>query len=166
MSKLHPPILGTHTLDWPDESACAVTARALTTSPAIRTAFIALEGPLGAGKTTFSRALLRALGETGRIKSPTFALLEPYEIDGLKIAHMDLYRMDQPREFHDAGLQDALGDEGLKLLEWPERAGEWLPLPDLRVQIEVQDDDSRGVVLLAHTTNGMALIEAARKAGQ
>jgi tRNA threonylcarbamoyladenosine biosynthesis protein TsaE len=141
-------------------------AHALAASPAIRTAFIALEGPLGAGKTTFSRALLRALGETGRIKSPTFALLEPYDIQGLKVAHMDLYRMNHPREFHDAGLQDALGDEGLKLMEWPERAGEWLPVPDLRVQIEVQDDDSRHVVLLAHTPSGMALIEAVRKAGR
>jgi tRNA threonylcarbamoyladenosine biosynthesis protein TsaE len=163
----HPAILETHTSDWPDEPACEACARAIATCSEVRRARIALEGPLGAGKTAFARALLRALGVKGRIKSPTFALLEPYEVGGLKVAHVDLYRMEDPLEFDDAGLRDAIADAGLALVEWPERAGPRLPPMDLRLRIEVIDDDSgddgsRRVVFDAYSTTGVALLHAAR----
>jgi tRNA threonylcarbamoyladenosine biosynthesis protein TsaE len=164
----HPAILETHTIDWPDEPACEACARAIAACADVRRARIALQGPLGAGKTCFARALLRALGVTGRIKSPTFALLEPYEVGGLSIAHVDLYRMEDPHEFDDAGLRDAIADAGLALVEWPERAGPRLPAMDLRLRIDVidndsGDDDSRRVGFDAFTPTGLALLHAARE---
>lgn len=161
----HPPILETHDLDWPDEAACVATARALAGVPDVRRAFVALDGPLGAGKTTFARALLRALGVTCRIKSPTFALVEPYEVDGLHIAHLDLYRLSDPREWDGAGLRETIVDDGLKLVEWPERAGSLLPTPDLSLRIDVRDDDARRVHATAHTTRGTALMRAMTRVG-
>lgn len=168
----HLAILETHTIDWPDEPACEACARALAERPEVRRARIALQGPLGAGKTAFARALLRALGVQGRIKSPTFALLEPYEVGELSIAHVDLYRMEDPLEFDDAGLRDAIADAGLALVEWPERAGARLPAMDLRLRIEVMndnsgdgnrgDDDRRRVAFDAFTPTGVALLHAAR----
>lgn len=164
---LHPPILRTHPVDWPDASACEALASAFATSPAIGNAFIALRGPLGAGKTTFARALLRALGVQGRIKSPTYALLEPYDVGGQTMAHIDLYRMNTPDEWATAGLRDTMAADGLKLIEWPERAGAHLPLPDVTIAIQVLDDDAsnvdptdppRSVVLTAHTPLGERLL--------
>ena len=160
----HPVILETHTIDWPDEPACEACARAVAACDHVRRARIALEGPLGAGKTAFARALLRALGVTGRIKSPTFALLEPYDVGELTIAHVDLYRMEDPLEFDDAGLRDAIADAGLALVEWPERAGALLPPMDLRLRIEVVNDDLRRVGFDAFTPTGVALLDAARAA--
>ncbi len=158
----HPAILETHRLDWPDEAACDATARAMAACAEVHHAFITLQGPLGAGKTHFARALLRALGVQGRIKSPTFALLEPYAVGDTVISHVDLYRMDDPREFADAGLRDVMADAGLKLVEWPERAGTLLPTPDLHLLIAVLDDDTRRVTLAAHTRAGLGLIAATR----
>ncbi len=159
----HQAILETLSLDWPDESACEACAQAMAHCPDVRHAVIALQGPLGAGKTCFARALLRTLGVSGRIKSPTFALLEPYEVGDLTIAHIDLYRMDDPHEFDDAGLRDAIADAGLALIEWPERAGSSLPAVDLHVRIDVDDDNSRNVTFDALTPSGIALLHAARK---
>jgi tRNA threonylcarbamoyladenosine biosynthesis protein TsaE len=162
----HPAILETHTLRWPDEAACEACARALApgiaSGPGMRRTFVALQGPLGAGKTSFARALLRELGVTGRIKSPTFALLEPYRVGDVSIAHVDLFRMEDPREFDDAGLRDAIADAGLALVEWPEKAGARLPTPDLRLRIAVDDDDRRTVDLDAFTPAGVALLRVAR----
>jgi tRNA threonylcarbamoyladenosine biosynthesis protein TsaE len=159
----HQTILETLTIDWPDEPACAACAQAMARCPDVRGCVIALQGPLGAGKTSFARALLRTLGVSGRIKSPTFALLEPYEVAGLTIAHIDLYRMEDPREFDDAGLRDAIADASLALVEWPERAGTNLPAVDLRLRIEVVEDNSRCVVLEAFTPSGIALLRSANK---
>ena len=102
----HVPILETRLLHWPAEAACAAFAQGLAVRPALRSAFIELHGPLGAGKTTFVRYLLRALGVGGRIKSPTYAVLEPYALPGLAIAHLDFYRFEDPREWADAGFRD------------------------------------------------------------
>lgn len=158
---LHSPILRTHTIAWPDVAACEALARDLAKGADIGRAFMALRGPLGAGKTTLARALLRALGVQGRIKSPTYALLEPYDVGGLSIAHIDLYRMNSPDEWPTSGLRDTMAAEGLKLVEWPERAGAWLPQPDMTLTIQVMDDDSEGhpeasrtVTLDAHTALG------------
>lgn len=129
-------ILGTRELTWPDEAGCAACAARLARCPALRDAFVALEGPLGAGKTTFVRHLLRGLGVSGRIKSPTYAVLEPHEVAGLSISHLDFYRFADPREWEDAGLRDVFAQPGLKLAEWPDRAGGMLPTPDLRMHLE------------------------------
>jgi tRNA threonylcarbamoyladenosine biosynthesis protein TsaE len=95
----HRPILETRTLRWPDEAACAAFAQRLAAAAPVRDAFIELRGALGAGKTTFVRHLLRALGVAGRIKSPTYAVLEPYTLaDGTAVSHLDFYRMADAHE--------------------------------------------------------------------
>lgn len=140
------PILETHLL-WPDEVAAQASAErlaaALLPSPS---ALIELHGPLGAGKTTFTRLLLRALGVQGRIKSPSYAVMESYELPGGSTAsHFDFYRFGDPREWEDAGFRDVFAAPGLKLCEWPEKAAGQLPAADLQLFIELMPDDSRRV---------------------
>ena len=154
----HAPILGTRQLDWPDEAACERFARDLAGRAALRNAIIELHGTLGAGKTTFARHLLRALGVQGRIKSPSFAVVEPYAVQGLDIAHCDFYRFADPREWEDAGLRDLFAAPGLKLVEWPEKAAALLPVPDLRLFIDIVDDDHRRVRLEACSARGLELL--------
>ncbi len=98
---------------------------------------IALEGDLGSGKTTLARAFLRAAGVEGRIKSPTYALVEPYELaDGRSAWHLDLYRIGSARELEHAGIVDLLHQPGVALIEWPERGAPLLPPADLRLRLE------------------------------
>ena len=133
-------ILETRSLPWPDEAACAATAQRLAAHPSLRHAFIELHGPLGAGKTTFTRHLLQALGVTGRIKSPTYAVMEQYPLPGTPvISHFDFYRFEDPQEFEDAGFRDVFGAPGLKIAEWPEKAQALLPVADLRIDIAFDD---------------------------
>jgi tRNA threonylcarbamoyladenosine biosynthesis protein TsaE len=159
MTLTHPAILETRSFAWPNEAACAAWATRLAQRPQVQEAFIELQGPLGAGKTTFVRHLLRALGVQGRIKSPTYAVIEPYTVGTLEISHFDFYRFTDPREWEDAGFRDVFGRPGLKLAEWPEHAAGRLPLPDLRLSIQVGDDEGRGVTADAFTATGVALIE-------
>ena len=132
---------------------------------AIHDVFIELHGTLGAGKTTFVRHLLRALGVQGLIKSPTYAVVEPYDLVALtpplNIWHFDFYRFTDPREWEDAGFRDIFASSGLKIAEWPENAASYLPRADLVMRIEVQADEARQVNLVAHTVAGMSLLEAA-----
>jgi tRNA threonylcarbamoyladenosine biosynthesis protein TsaE len=153
------PILETRTLAWPDEPACAAFAARLASSPRLwPSTFIALDGPLGAGKTTFVRHLLRALGVQGRIKSPTFAVMEPYTVQGHAVSHFDFYRFDDAREWADAGFRDIFAAPGLKLAEWPERAAAVLPLPDWTLHIDTREDGRRDVTVHAFTPHGVALL--------
>ena len=124
----------------------------------MRDAFIELHGTLGAGKTTFARHLLHALGVQGRIKSPTYAVLESYEVAGLTISHFDFYRFKDPQEFEDAGFRDVFARPGLKLAEWPEQAEGLLPLADLAVELIALDGDERRVTFIAHTPRGLELL--------
>jgi len=158
MLTAHVPILETRSLLWPEEAACAAFAASLAHRPAIADAYIELRGPLGAGKTTFVRHLLRALGVAGRVKSPTYAVVEPYALPGLAIFHFDFYRFDDPREWVDAGFRDIFAAPGLKLAEWPEKATGMLPAPDLRLSIEPLDGDARQVRVEAGTPRGLELL--------
>lgn len=153
-------ILETRLLDWPDEAACAATAATLASRPALRDAFIELRGPLGAGKTTFVRHLLRALGVTGPVKSPTYAILEPYALPGGAVSHFDFYRFDDPHEWEDAGFRDVFAAPGLKLVEWPDKAEALLPRPDLRIEIMVPAGagERRRVAFEAGTPRGVSLL--------
>jgi tRNA threonylcarbamoyladenosine biosynthesis protein TsaE len=157
----HPPILGTRAFTWPDEVGCATWAQGLAAQADIHRAFITLHGPLGAGKTTFVRHLLRALGVQGRIKSPTYAVMEPHSLPGgVEVAHFDFYRFTDPREWEDAGFRDVFARPGLKIAEWPEQAAGLLPPPDLRLAITPHDDDARDVLATAHTPLGVQLLGA------
>jgi len=154
----HQPILESRSIAWPTEADCATFAESLARKPGLKDAFIALVGPLGAGKTTFARHLLRALGAGGRIKSPTYALLEPYELPGLHASHLDFYRFADPREWVDAGLREVFEQPGLKLVEWPDKAGALLPTADLQLCITPRDDGVRDVAVHAHTPRGIGLL--------
>jgi tRNA threonylcarbamoyladenosine biosynthesis protein TsaE len=155
---MHPPILETRHEHWPDEDACAARASALAAHAALRDAFIELQGPLGAGKTTFTRHLLRALGVTGRVKSPSYAVVEPYELAIGPAWHFDFYRFGDEREWEDAGFRDIFAGPGLKLVEWAQNAGETLPVPDLRVELTPLEGDQRAVTLMAYTERGRELL--------
>jgi tRNA threonylcarbamoyladenosine biosynthesis protein TsaE len=151
-------ILGTCHAVWADEAACAASATALADRPSLRNAYVELRGPLGAGKTTFVRHLLRALGVTGRVKSPSYAVVEPYELASLNCWHFDFYRFTDPREWEDAGFRELFAAPGLKLAEWPEKAEALLPKADLRIAIEPAADDSRSVRFDALTPRGAELL--------
>jgi tRNA threonylcarbamoyladenosine biosynthesis protein TsaE len=157
----HASILGSRRVLWPTEEACAEFAATLAQKPQLTHAYITLQGPLGAGKTTFVRHLLRALGVTGRIKSPTFAVLEPYSLPGLTISHFDFYRFTDAREWADAGFRDIFAAPGLKLCEWPQHVAGLLPTADLQLHIDVLDDDTRVVRCDAGTPLGLALLPSA-----
>lgn len=153
---VHLPIV--KTLSWPDESATENFARTLAARPELRLAYLALQGDLGAGKTTLVRHVLRALGVQGRIKSPTYAVVEPYEVPDLNIWHFDFYRFSDPREWADAGFRDIFASPGLKIAEWPENVAGCVPQADLMVQLNVSGNESRQVTLTAQTRLGVALI--------
>jgi tRNA threonylcarbamoyladenosine biosynthesis protein TsaE len=145
-------------LAWPDEEATRAYAAELASHPAIANAFIELHGDLGAGKTTFVRHLLRALGVQERIKSPTYTVMEPHEANGVDIYHFDFYRFNDPREWEDAGFRDVFAGPGLKLAEWPEKAAALLPPADLVMRIEADPDETRHVALTAQTPLGQELL--------
>jgi tRNA threonylcarbamoyladenosine biosynthesis protein TsaE len=160
---------------WRSEDDTRAFAARLAAHPAIARAFIELHGDLGSGKTTLARHLLRALGVQGRVKSPTYTVVEPYEVPlrqaqddrGLRPAqgerfgiwHFDFFRFNDPREWEDAGFRDIFAGPGLKLVEWPEKAAGLLPQADLVIRIEAQGDESRKITLLAQTPAGRELLE-------
>ncbi len=152
---------------WADEADCAKSAHTLTRRAALRNAFVELRGPLGAGKTTFVRHVLRGLGVTGRVKSPSYAVVEAYELPAgepafnlaLNIWHFDFYRFKSPREWEDAGFRDLFAAPGLKLAEWPEKAQGMLPTADLRIDLEPLDGDARQAQFSAFTPRGVELLE-------
>ncbi|MDH4415970.1 tRNA (adenosine(37)-N6)-threonylcarbamoyltransferase complex ATPase subunit type 1 TsaE [Acidovorax sp. HMWF029] len=149
---------------WRSEEDTEAFARQLAAQPLLANAFLTLHGDLGAGKTTLVRHLLRALGVQGRIKSPTYAVVEPHEAPGLSphattVWHFDFYRFDDPREWEDAGFRDIFANPGLKVAEWPEKAAALTPPADLAIHIEAIDDSERKVTLHAHTHAGRAMLQ-------
>lgn len=123
----------------PDEAATialgAAVAHAL--APGL---VIYLEGDLGAGKTTLVRAALRELGHRGPVKSPTYALVEVYEASRLHLHHFDFYRFHDPREWIDAGFRETFDGRNVILVEWPQKAGDLLPPPDVRIALEARGE--------------------------
>ena len=125
-------------------------------------ASIHLIGQLGAGKTTLVRGLARALGIEGPIKSPTYTLLEPYVRDGLTLYHFDLYRLGDGEELEYLGARDAFAEPALCVIEWPERAQAWLPVPDLLVHLTVSGA-GRDAEVSAATPRGEKLLTILRE---
>ena len=119
--------------------------------------FIALDGALGAGKTTLVRHLLQALGVSGRIKSPTYAVVESYELPDLMVWHLDFYRFNDPQEFEDAGLREVFAGPGLKLAEWPDKAAQHLPVADWELSLRSEGETRRRVEVRRRTLRGAQL---------
>jgi len=111
---------------------------------------IFLNGNLGAGKTTLVKGFLQGLGYTGNVKSPTYTLVEPYDINGKLIFHFDLYRLNNIEELENIGLRDYLATPAILLIEWPERGKGLLPAPDIHIQLETIKN---GRKLLIKTNN-------------
>lgn len=123
---------------------------------------IALQGDLGAGKTTFVSGVLNAVGVAGPVRSPTYTLIEPYETATRTLYHLDLYRLVDPREVAALGVRDLLTTEAVLLVEWPERAAGALPDADLSVSIQYPDAPPQGrqVTLSGREGNGVRLLAA------
>lgn len=120
-------------------------------------AVVYLHGELGAGKTTFTRGFLHALGVRGNVKSPTFTVVEPYEINGRRASHFDLYRIADPGELELLGLREYFAPESWVLIEWPERGAGVLPPPDLDVNLNYVGA-GRSVTLRAVTGQGRRML--------
>lgn len=147
----------------PLDDEAATEALAARLAPLVRGGGrIYLHGDLGAGKTTLVRALLRKCGIRGRIKSPTYTLVEVYEDSSLYCYHFDFYRFQDPREWLDAGFRDLLLSSALILIEWPEKAGDLLPPADLDITLDVTGDAQRLATLRASSTTGRSWITALR----
>lgn len=139
----------------PNEAATISLAQRL--APLIsRLNIIYLQGDLGAGKTTFTRALLREMGHEGAVKSPTYTLVEPYETGGRSVYHFDLYRLADPDELEFLGFEDYLGSGALCLIEWPVRGVGMLPPPDLDIALFHEVEGRRAELTLADEWQGVA----------
>ncbi len=172
--EVHPAIV--KSLLWSSEDQTRAFAQALaqqvkkqvqSAGPELN-ASIHLRGDLGAGKTTLVRYLLKALGVEGRIKSPTYAVVEPYTVSSpdaqalkpINIWHFDFYRFNDPDEWEEAGFREIFASPGLKLVEWPEKAGQHLPTADVTLAIELTHADERRVSVQALTQAGARLLNA------
>jgi tRNA threonylcarbamoyladenosine biosynthesis protein TsaE len=120
--------------------------------------YLALSGELGSGKTTLVRGLLRGLGYAGKVKSPTYTLVEFYNLSKLDLYHFDLYRFNDPQEWLDAGFRDYFQPGNLCVVEWPERAQELLPTADLQVALN-EESGARRARILAKTEYGIHCLE-------
>ena len=121
---------------------------------------IYLRGDLGAGKTTLVRGLLRALGYQGRVKSPSYALVELYTVSSLNLYHFDFFRFRDPKEWSDAGFREYFSRDAVCLVEWPEKAGDLLPPPAVEILLSTAGG-GRDALLTAHSEAGGKCLEAA-----
>lgn len=118
-----------------------------------------LQGDLGAGKTTLSRGVLRAYGHLGAVKSPTYTLVEPYELGAITAYHFDLYRVQDPEELDLLGIRDYCRADTLALIEWPDRGDGFLPAPDWVIAIS-NTEQGRTITVSAHTDYGRTVLRA------
>lgn len=154
---MHSPDV-TAVFELPDEAATQSVGERL--APALQPGMVVfLEGDLGVGKTTLSRALIRALGHAGAVKSPTYSLVEVYVISSLYLYHFDFYRFESPEEFLDAGFDEYFNDTALCLVEWPERAQGCLPSADLRLRL-YHAGVGRVLEAVADSPKGQACLDA------
>lgn len=153
---------GDFTLDLADEAA-TIDFGAAIAEVIVPDLTIYLHGDLGAGKTTLVRGLLRGLGYVGRVKSPTYTLVEPYEmLDShsaqLDLYHFDLYRFNDDEEWEAAGFRDHFNSRSVCLIEWPEKAARVLPEPDIEISFTIRET-GRSVCVSAHTARGQHCIQ-------
>jgi tRNA threonylcarbamoyladenosine biosynthesis protein TsaE len=156
---------------WPNEDAAQAFAQklalGLVTWPGARDACVQLQGHLGTGKTTLVRHLLRTLGVQGRIKSPTYAVVEPYQANTgaavWPIWHFDFYRFNDPQEWEDAGFRDIFAGPGLKLMEWSDRVAGQLPAADWTIALAALDEDQRHVRIHTGTARGQFWLQSWQK---
>lgn len=134
-------------------------------SAGVQAGVIGLQGELGTGKTTLVRGWLRALGATGPIRSPTYTLVEPYELPQGRVYHFDLYRLNDPEELEYIGARDYLAGDSLCLIEWPERGKGWLAQADLTIRIEFSTQGRR-VNLVSHSATGQRFLGSFSKTPQ
>jgi tRNA threonylcarbamoyladenosine biosynthesis protein TsaE len=139
-------------LSLPDEAA-TLRLGAACAAGAAPGRVLHLRGDLGAGKTTLVRGLLRALGYAGRVKSPTYTLVEPYEDLRLNVYHFDFYRFKNREEWLSSGFRDYFNPQSLCIVEWPERAGDLLSAPDLEIHLQYQGE-ARSATVSAHSPAG------------
>jgi tRNA threonylcarbamoyladenosine biosynthesis protein TsaE len=141
-----------------DEAAqLAFGARLARALPAA--ACVYLHGPLGAGKTTLVRGVLRGLGHTGAVRSPTYTLLETYAVPQGELCHFDLYRLGSAEELEDIGARELFDGHRVCFVEWPERGAGWLPQPDLDISIDLAGAGRR-LRATAHGRVGEHILEA------
>ena len=126
---------------------------------------VSIAGELGAGKTTFVGGVLAAFGIRGPVRSPTYTLIEPYEVRERTLYHLDLYRLSDPREMENLGVRDLLNAESVLLVEWAERGGAMLPVPDLVIAIQYSADagiSGRTLQISANSEAGLGLLRHLR----
>lgn len=124
---------------------------------------IYLHGSLGMGKTTLTRGIVQALGHRGAVKSPTYALVEAYELTGFRVFHFDLYRLQDPEELEFMGIRDYFADDCVCLVEWPERGFGLLPPADLIIELKDDGQHGRHVALQGHSAAGKACLDALKE---
>ena len=146
-------------LSLPDEAATLRLGEALAAG-ATKGLVLHLKGELGSGKTTLARGLIRALGHPGRVKSPTYTLVEPYSLLRLNLYHFDFYRFKDRSEWLSSGFREYFNADSLCIVEWPERAGELLAPPDLEIELHY-NVQSRIAAPAAHSAPGEAWLAAA-----